>query len=99
MLGALVWAGLNGLREKLPLREPTTRPPDEMKHTERTSAGLVRLPRRLSDALALLAQNETMGQAMGEEFRTAYLMHKSSEIESLENYSPEEQIARYADAY
>ncbi len=99
VLGALVWAGLKGLRDKRRLREPTARDPDEMNIAEREALGLVHLPRSLSDALLLLEQNETMGQAMGAEFRAAYLLHKRSEIEFLKDYSPDAQIARYADAY
>ncbi len=99
VLGALVWAGLKGLRDKRRLREPTARDPDEMNIAEREALRLVHLPRSLSDALLLLEQNETMGQAMGAEFRAAYLMHKRSEIDFLKDYSPEAQIARYADAY
>ncbi len=99
VMGALVWAGLQGLRDGRRLREPTTRDPDELEPAERKAQALVRLPRTLSDALLLLAQNETMGQAMGAEFRAAYLMHKQSEIDLLKDYSPEDLIARYAEAY
>jgi glutamine synthetase len=99
VLGALVWAGLEGLRKRRRLRQPTTRDPDEMTEAERQALGLVHLPGSLSDALSLLAQNETMGKAMGPEFQAAYLMHKRSEIDFLEDYSPEAQITRYADAY
>ncbi len=99
VLGALVWAGLKGLRDKPRLREPTLGDPDDMTAAERERLGLIHLPQSLSEALSLLAQNEAMGQAMGAEFRAAYLMHKRSEIDFLEDYSPEARIARYADAY
>ena len=99
VLGALVWAGLDGLRKKRPLREPTTVDPDQMTAAERAGRGLVRLPQSLSDALSLLERSDIMGQAMDAEFKSAYLMHKRSEIELLKDYSPEARIARYVDAY
>ncbi len=99
VLGALVWAGLDGLRKKMTLGRTTNRDPDDMKPEERAERGIVRLPQSLADALPQLVANEVMNEAMGAEFLAAYVMHKRSEIELLESYSPEERIARYADAY
>ena len=99
VLGALVWAGLEGLRAQKSLREPTTQDPDEMAAEARAAMGLTRLPQSLPEALSLLEQSAVMGRAMAAEFRAAYLTHKRGEIECLKDDTPEAQIARYVDAY
>lgn len=99
VLGALVWAGLDGLRRQSILREPTARDPEDMTAGERAAGKLGRLPQSLEAALTQLEQSEVMGQAMGAELRDAYLMHKRSEIAGLADYAPEDRIARYVEAY
>ena len=98
-LGALVWAGLQGLRDKLAMPAPTTSDPGAMSDEERAERGIVRLPQSLAQALDALQQDTAVRRWMGEEFLDAYLVHKQSEIKIAGAETLEEQCARYVDAY
>jgi glutamine synthetase len=98
-LGALAWAGLQGVRDQLPLTKPTDGDPKKLSDTERKARGIERLPRSLPEALAALQASERARRWLGEEFLEAYVTHKRSEITLLENLTMEEQIARYVAAY
>ena len=82
-LGALAWAGLDGIRQARTLAA-TTSPP---------------LPRSLSEAVAALAASETAETWFGREFLDVYLMFKRSEIDALSGLGAAEICARYAAVY
>ncbi len=98
-LGALVWAGLQGIRDRAPLPEPTLDDPANFSAKELQRHSLTRLPQSLPEALTQLEASAEVRAWMGDDFRAAYLMHKRSEIAFVEDLSPEEQVQRYADAY
>lgn len=98
-LGALVWAGLDGLRRGLALPAPTSGDPGKMSDEARREAGLRRLPSSLEAALDEFEKDPRIEQWMGREFRDAYLMHKRSELRLLADIDPEEQVRRYAEVY
>lgn len=98
-LGALVWAGLQGIRDKLPLPEPTDSDPDQLPEAEKQRRGLARLPQSLPDALAALQASDRARSWLGDALLDAYLTHKRSEITLMENLSAAEQIERYVAAY
>lgn len=99
VLGGLVWAGLQGLKEALPTPTATSQDPDEMSANERQSLGLVRLPQSLDQALAALAADQVASDWFPPEFLSAYLMHKRGEFEGVKDLDPEEQCRRYAEVY
>ena len=84
-LGAIVWAGVDGLRRGLTL------PP--------TDAERPLLPRSLEAALAALEADELADSWWSSESKSAYLAFKRAEIKALEGASPEEICARYAAVY
>lgn len=98
-LGGLVWAGLQGLRESLPLPEPTVVDPQGMDEAERARRGLVRLPKSLTEALEVLSDDAVMRRAMGEDFMQAYLTHKRSELALAGGLDQEAVCELYAEAY
>lgn len=98
-LGALVWAGLQGIRDRLPAPRPTTGDPENLSAAERGDRGIVRLPKGLPEALDNLRASDRARHWMGETLMEAYLTYKRSELSLLENLTPEEQIERYALAY
>ncbi len=98
-LGALVWAGLQGIRDGLVLPAPTDGDPGLLSEEERDERGLERLPQSLEQALALFEASERIRHWMGEEFRDAYLTNKRSEIKLVGHLEPDEQIARYVETY
>jgi glutamine synthetase len=84
-LGAIAWAGVDGLRRGLTL------PPAD------TEAPL--LPRSLEESLAALELDELAVSWWSGEAKSAYLAFKRAEISALEGATPEEVCARYADVY
>ena len=98
-LGALVWAGVDGLRRAL---EPPPTPARgfwDMSEAERAAAGARLLPRSLPEALAGLAGTEAAREWFGELFLDVYLRFKRSEIAALEGLSAAEICVRYAEVY
>ncbi|MCW3477056.1 glutamine synthetase family protein [Limobrevibacterium gyesilva] len=82
-LGALVWAGVDGIRRALAL-------PD--------SDG-DKLPVTLGAALDALEATPQAADWFGATYLSAYLMHKRAELASLDGLSETEQCARYALTY
>ena len=96
-LGALVFAGVDGIRRKLPLPEP--RNVAAMSAAERTAAGIRHLPQSLGEALDALAATPEAGEWFGPTYLDAYLRHKRAEIAMLGDADETEQCRRYAASY
>lgn len=97
-LGALIHAGLDGIRKKMTL--PAVLPDFwRMEAEGRVAAGVRTLPRALSEALDLLEGTEAAGDWFGPEFLAAYLEFKRSEITALADLEPSDICDRYAAIY
>lgn len=97
-LGALVWAGLDGVRRKLAL-PPPARGFWEMSEAERIAAGARPLPRSLAEALAALSGTAAAREWFGELFLDVYLSFKRSELRAIVGLGNEAICARYAEVY
>jgi glutamine synthetase len=75
-LGALVWAGLDGVKRKLKLPEFSEASFWDMSEAERQAAGARKLPRSLAESLDLLAASEAARGWFGNEFFDCYVMFK-----------------------
>jgi glutamine synthetase len=84
-LGAVIFAGVDGIRRGLPL------PP--------AGGSPASLPRSLPDALDRLAASETIAGWFGPTHFDAYLRFKRVEAEKMAGLSPAELCARYAEVY
>ena len=84
-LGAIVWAGVDGLARGLEL--PTA------------GAEAPLLPRSLEAALEALEADEGTAPWWNADARSAYLAFKRAEIKALEGATPEQICARYAAVY
>jgi glutamine synthetase len=98
-LGALAWAGLDGIKRKLSLPEVSEENFWEMTDDERRDAGAKPLPRSLPESLNLLASSDAARDWFGDEFFEAYLRFKRSELKVLDGMSPAEICERYAAVY
>ncbi|MEP3280119.1 MAG: glutamine synthetase family protein [Stappiaceae bacterium] len=98
-LGALVYAGLDGLRRNLTMPEPTQKDPADMTDEERAHHKLERLPENLEVALERLEKSAFAKSVMGGEFLAAYITHKRGEMSQLADLDLEEVCRRYGDAY
>ena len=98
-LGAIVQAGLDGIRRGLALPPKSARSFWDMTEAERTAAGARRLPATLSEALTALEQDPAAPEWFGAGLLAAYLQMKRAEVAALDGLSAEAICARYADAY
>ena len=98
-LGALVWAGLDGIRRKLTLPPETERSFWDMSDAERRETGAKPLPRSLDKSLELLAGSSAAREWFGDEFFDCYLRFKRAELRAVEGLSPADLCAKYAEIY
>ncbi len=98
-LGAVIFAGLDGLRRKLRLPPPPQRDFWEMSEAERCAAGVRPLPRSLDEAVERLAATEAAREWFGERFLDVYLRFKRAELRAVASLSAAEICARYAAVY
>ena len=96
-LGAIVQAGVDGMRHGLELPDP--RDVAHMSEAQRKAAGIRHLPRSLPEALDLLEATPEAKEWFGPVFFEAYLRHKRAELKMLEGLDEAEQCARYAQTY
>jgi glutamine synthetase len=98
-LGALVWAGVDGIRNDRTLPEIPKRSFWDMSEVEREAAGVRPLPRSLEEALDLLADSGAAAEWFGPEFLQVYLSFKRAELRVVDGLSPAAICARYAEIY
>jgi len=98
-LGALVHAGVDGIRKGMTLGAPPPKSFWDMSDDERRALGLMPLPGSLEQALDMLKANQTVCGWLGPEFLDAYLRLKISEIGAVKGQGDEAICSRYAAAY
>jgi glutamine synthetase len=98
-LGALVHAGVDGIRRDMRLPPDPDKPFWDMSDEERAAAGVRSLPHSLEESLGNLAATKEAVGWFGAEFLDVYLQFKRSEIRALEGLDPAAVCARYAEAY
>ena len=97
-LGALVHAGVDGIRKQMKL-PPTADDFWNWSEADRLASGIARLPGCLCEALNCLAESEEAYRWFGEDFLKLYLQFKRSEIKALEGLDPAEICQRYTAVY
>ncbi len=96
-LGAMVHAGVDGIRQQRPL--PPPKAVAAMSDDERRAAGIAALPRSLGEALDHLEADPAAKNWFGPVYLEAYLRHKRAEIKMLAGCDEAEQCRRYAETY
>jgi len=99
VLGALVWAGLSGLRDEAAQATVSTGDPALLTPDEIAARGLVRLPGDLETALARMEASAALHDWMGAEFLAAYAMNKRSELSLIAGLTLDQQVARYVEVF
>jgi glutamine synthetase len=98
-LGALVWAGVDGIRHNRSLPPVAERSLWDMNDSERFAAGVRPLAASLDEALEGLEASEEAREWFGETFFEAYLRFKRAELKAIEGLTEAQTCARYADVY
>ncbi|CAM5777270.1 type III glutamate--ammonia ligase [Labrys miyagiensis] len=98
-LAALVFAGLEGVREALPSPFISTGDPGRWSDAERAERGITDLPRSLGEALDALEGDGVIGGCLGSVLTQAYVMHKRGEIEMASKETLADLCSLYAEAY
>ena len=99
VLGGLMHAGLDGLRQKLRFAPAPREGVWNLSDAEREQAGFRSLPQRLEDSLDLLAATPEAAGWFGKEFLDVYLSFKRAEARVVAGLPEEEVIRRYVAAY
>jgi glutamine synthetase len=99
VIGALVRAGLEGIRAKLPLPKPVDCDPSELSDAERTALGILPLPGSLGEALTALDADAAAKSWFPQTMYESYVAVKRKEIEMFAGVDPDSMCKRYHDAY
>jgi glutamine synthetase len=99
VIGALVRAGLEGIRAGLPLPPAIDRDPSDLSDAERSALGILPLPSTLDEALAILESDPIAKAWLPAQMFESYVAVKRKEIEMFEGVDPAEVCRRYHDAY
>jgi glutamine synthetase len=99
VIGALVNAGLAGIREKLPLPSALDRDPAELTEEERRRLNIVALPSSLGEALDFMEADKLVKSWFSRAMYQAYTAVKRTEIEMFADKDREHMCRRYHDAY
>ena len=98
-LGAIVHAGVDGIRKDMTLGDAPAKSIWDMTNEERSTFGFMRLPGSLEQALENLKANPTACGWLGPELLEAYVRLKMSELGAVKGESDQAICARYAAAY
>jgi glutamine synthetase len=98
-LGAIVLAGLDGVRSQLPVAPILDRDPALLDAEEAERFGVGALPSDLGDALRALAEDEVARGWFSPLLYDAYTSVKRSELDAADGWDLEELCRRYAEIY
>jgi len=98
-LGALVWAGLDGILDGVPAPPLVNEDPSALSASSRAAQGVARLPISLKSAISHLRANTKARAWMSDSLFDAYTTIKDCEIALLEGLPSEEVIRRYGQIY
>ena len=98
-LGALLVAGLDGVRNRLDPGEPATDDPNELSEHERRRRGIQPLPATLEDAVQALERDELLMEALGPLRRELYPAIKRSDVQQFQKLDEATEFFIHATRY
>ena len=99
VIGGLVRAGLEGIRDKLALPQAVDRDPSDLSEDERKRIGIRPLPSSLREAIQVFEADMTASNWLPKTMRDSYLAVKRKEVDMFTASTPEAMCKRYFDAY
>jgi len=98
-LGAVITAGLDGLKRGLRLPEPVQGDPGLLSEEDRRAHGVDALPTELAEALRSLEADPVLVESLGPNLTRAYVAVKRNEWEAMKDMPLEEQAALLLERY
>ena len=98
-LGAVIAAGLDGVRHCFELGEPVSIDPGHLSESERTTHGIDLLPINLGLSIEQLSSDNILLDALGTELAQAYLAVRKAEWEALKDLELEEEVKLLLERY
>lgn len=98
-IGAIIAAGLNGIRRNLPLPEPTSIAPATLSQSERERLGLSALPGTLGEAVSELNRSAVLREAMGDVLFDTFVATRLREWETYDGQDAESVIHAHRARY
>ncbi|NET56684.1 MAG: glutamine synthetase [Symploca sp. SIO2E6] len=98
-LGAVIAAGLDGVRHCFELGESVTVDPGYMTESERSLQNIDLLPSNLAQSLEQLNNNQVLLGAFGQELAQAYIAVRQAEWEAMNNLTLEEEVKLLLNKY
>ena len=98
-LGAVIAAGVDGIRHCLELEEPVAVDPGTLTESERSERGIERLPSNLGETIAQLRSNQVLLDALSTELAQAYLAVRQAEWEGMKDWDLDEEVKLLLERY
>jgi glutamine synthetase len=98
-LGAVIAAGLDGIRRNLTLAEPVNCDPGYLSEDERQQRRIDRLPTNLGEAIAHLSRDQYLLDALGPQLSQAFLAVRKAEWDALKDASLEDEVKLLLERY
>ncbi|NEQ81685.1 MAG: glutamine synthetase, partial [Moorea sp. SIO2I5] len=98
-LGAVMAAGLDGIRNSLELGEAVAVDPGHLTELERSERGIELLPTTLGEAIGNLSGDQVLLDALGVELAQAYLAVRKAEWEAMKDFELEEEVELLLERY
>ncbi|MCP6759666.1 MAG: glutamine synthetase [Fischerella sp. CENA71] len=98
-LGAVIAAGLDGVRQNLELRQPVDVDPGHLSPDDRKLQKIDSLPANLGEAIAHLKQDQVLLDALNPQLSTAILAVRQAEWEAMKDWDLEEEVKVLLERY
>ncbi|MBE9166825.1 glutamine synthetase [Pleurocapsales cyanobacterium LEGE 06147] len=98
-LGAVIAAGLDGVRRHLDLSPPVSVDPGNLSELKRCKNKIDALPNNLGKAIEHLQQDEILLTALGKDLAQAYLAVRQTEWEAMKDWELEEEVKLLSQRY
>lgn len=98
-LGAVIAAGLDGVKTHHSLDKPVPCDPGGLSDGERRERGIQRLPETLGVAIEHLTRDEVLQDALGPALAKAYIAVRRAEWEAMQGYSLDDEVALLLERY
>lgn len=98
-LGAVIAAGMDGVRHCFELESPVTVDPGTLTENERLARGIERLPQTLGESIEHLSRDSLLLDAMGSDLAQVYLAVRKAEWEAMKDFDLEAEVKLLLEQY